>query len=75
MKNVAADEQQDGVDCVHVYVFFRAQSYEKKVVACAARAEKKEVEAASCAICNKVISNKVVTKRENHYLRDGLNRG
>ena len=36
---------------------------------------KKEVEAASCAICNKVISNKVVTKRENHYLRDGLNRG
>lgn len=39
------------------------------------RGQKKEVEADSCAICNKVISNKVVTKRENHYLRDGLNRG
>ena len=42
-ENVAADEQQDGVDCVHVYVFFRAQSYENKVVACAARAEKRRL--------------------------------
>mgnify|MGYP000103236589 FL=1 len=28
-ENVAADEQQDGVDCVHfTFLFFRAQSYE-----------------------------------------------
>ena len=73
-ENVAADEQQDGVDCVHVYVFFRAQSYENKSLL-VPHGRKKEVEAASCVICNKVISNKVVTKRENHYLRDGLNRG
>ena len=42
-ENVAADEQQDGVDCIHVYVFFRAQSYENKVVACAVRAEKRRL--------------------------------
>lgn len=42
-ENVAADEQQDGVDCVHVYVFFQGETYENKVVAWSARAEKRRL--------------------------------
>ena len=54
---VAADEQQDGVDCVHFTFLFSGRKV-TKIYCCLCRVGgKKEDEAAGCAICYKVVSN------------------